>query len=167
MKENLAWESLKPNKLVEVWLHHKRYDDKPEKIYILDAYTISPDVGERNNHMGRRFFGVLIRNYGMRYSTILNNSYEIIAHEGALAQSRPGTYEEIFQIIEAKVQLLVKKKCKKGYKDVSHDVSFHIPALHKNREGLISSSITDSCLTSDIAQQNFKNRDVGKFINIL
>lgn len=169
MKEKSAWESLNPDKLVEVWLHHKPKANKPEKIYILAAYIISPIRQLGIKVMGRRFLGVLIRNYGMRHSPILNNSYELVTHKEPRLGicTRSGTYEEIFKALEEKIRLLVSKKCKKGYKDVSQDVSFHIPTLHKNREGLISSAITNSILTSDIAQQDFKNRDVGKFINIL
>jgi hypothetical protein len=166
MKEKLAWNSLEPNRLVDVWLHDGRQATSGlDKVYILEAYTIKPEVERSNRHYNRDYFGVLIKSFGLRRAKFLGNSYEFIYAKGVPGSA--GTYNDIFSAVEMRMNVLVKKKIKKGYRNVTTDVSFHIPALHRDRKGLVSSSISESFLMNDIAQQSFKNRDVGKFVNIL
>tara|TARA_B100000579_G_C22833972_1_gene857553 strand:+ start:372 stop:878 length:507 start_codon:yes stop_codon:yes gene_type:complete len=163
------WESLSPSRLVEVTLCCPGKMKTPQgavcktldKVYRLSAYTITPGVGSLHTSLYRdRFFGILIRTYGLRHAESLNSSYEIIG-------KKPADYDTIFNLMENKINTLVRKKTKKGYKDVSSDISFHIPSLHRNRDGINVNAITESFITNDAAQVDFKNRNVGKFVNIL
>ena len=94
MKDKVVWESLKPSRVVDVWLYNKPKNG-PGKVYILDAYAISPEVSTRYKHSGRCFYGLLIRSYGLRNAKMLNNSFDIVDIPAEFRNGRPGTYVEI------------------------------------------------------------------------
>ena len=121
--EDKSWLDLSPARQVEVVLH--RHKTPVDQVYILEAYMI--------NYLGDirdGFLGVIIKTYGMRMAATLNNSYEVIYANDRYKES--GSHSDMHEKLIHRLNMLVKKKVKKGYVDASLRMDLHIPALHKN-----------------------------------
>lgn len=159
--EDKSWLDLSPARQVEIVLH-RHSQGCIDQVYILEAYLI--------NHLGDirdGFLGVIIKTYGMRMAATLNNSYEIVYANKRYKES--GEHSRMHRKLIDRLNMLVKKKKKKGYVDSSLRLDLHIPALHKNsrRFGNSANSVPGTFVKNEIAHSNFEDSQVGSFVNIL
>jgi len=160
--EDTSWTDLSPARQVEIVLCRVNAQNPVlDQVYILEAYLIN-QLGANDG-----FLGIIMKTYGLRLADTLNNTYEIVYHNKGHKSS--GSHSQMLTNLVNRVNVVSKKKLKRGYKDASLRMDLHIPALHKNsrRFGNRTNSVPGTFLKNDIAHSDFEDKQVGSFINIL